>query len=181
MFYRAAVKPGRPAPFVPPPEEHMLHLSQAALAHDVPEGTRASLLVKTGPEEAPALLCTLCAGRLDTVCLDQFFSHYAEFSVAGGATIHISGCAGVQAADLKPGWSSARSSWVQHAQPRPLLHAKAEHAMCQHNLMRSHVHSNLYIFLCFAATTRPSSPRTMRAWARTRRRCGVCAVCVVCV
>lgn len=91
MFYRAVVAPKKPAVFVPPPEEHMLHLSQAALPHDVKEGTRASLLVRFDPNEEPAVLCTLCAGRLDTVALDQFFSHYCEFSVAGNATIHLSG------------------------------------------------------------------------------------------
>jgi hypothetical protein len=91
MFYRAAVAPGKPAVFVPPPEEHMLHLSQAALPHDVPEGTRVSLMVRHGDDDVPALLCTLCAGRLDTVALDQFFSHYCEFTVAGNATIHLSG------------------------------------------------------------------------------------------
>lgn len=69
----------------------MLHLSQACLAHDVPEGKRASLLVRFDENEEPAVLCTLCAGRQDTVPLDQFFSHYCEFSVAGGATIHLSG------------------------------------------------------------------------------------------
>lgn len=133
MFYRAVARPGKPAVFVPPPDEHFLHLSQArgapapaarcripdrpnahdhtptrphahgptraqaALAHDVPEGTRASLLVRFDPEEEPALLCTLTAGRLDTVALDQFLAHYAEFTVAGGAAIHLSGFAAAPA------------------------------------------------------------------------------------
>jgi hypothetical protein len=92
MFYKAVVKPGgKPAVFVPPPEEHMLHLSQAALPHDVPPGTRASLMVTPGRDEEAVVLCTLCAGGLDTVPLDQFFSHYTEFTVAGGAPIHITG------------------------------------------------------------------------------------------
>lgn len=69
----------------------MLHLSQACLPHDAPEGTRASLLVRFEEGEEPAVLCTLCAGRLDTVALDQFVTHYAEFTVAGNATIHLSG------------------------------------------------------------------------------------------
>jgi hypothetical protein len=93
MFYSATVAPNKPAVYVPPPEEHMLHLSQACLAHDVREGTRVSLLARVGPGEEPALLCTLTAGRLDTVALDQFFAHYVEFTVAGNATVHLSGCA----------------------------------------------------------------------------------------
>jgi hypothetical protein len=94
MFYSAIVRPGKAAAYVPPPEEHMLHLSQACLAHDVPEGTRVSLLVKSDRGEEAALLCTLCAGRQDTVPLDQYLAHYAEFSVAGGAAVHLSGWVG---------------------------------------------------------------------------------------
>lgn len=90
MFYSGVVAPGKPAVYVPPPSEHMLHLSQAALPHDAPVGTRVSLLVRLG-DEPPAVLCTLCAGRQDTIPLDQFLSGYAEFTVAGNATVHLSG------------------------------------------------------------------------------------------
>jgi FK506-binding nuclear protein len=91
MFYGAVVKPGKPTVFVPPPEEHALHLSQAALAASVKDGTRVSLLAKVGTED-PIIICTLCAGRSDTVALDQFFSEYTELTVEGKTEVHISGC-----------------------------------------------------------------------------------------
>jgi hypothetical protein len=48
-------------------------------------------MVQPGGGEEPVVLCTLCAGGLDTVPLDQFFSHYTEFTVKGGAPIHVTG------------------------------------------------------------------------------------------
>lgn len=73
-FYGAVVRPTQATPFVPPPEDWVLHLSQAALAADVPEGKRVSLLVKHADEE-PTIICTLagappqqrgvrCSGRV---------------------------------------------------------------------------------------------------------------------
>ena len=98
MFYHEVVAPGKPVPFVPPPQDVMLHLSQACLAHDAPEGARVSLLARLDADEQPAVVCTLTAGRQDNAPLDLFLSHYAEFSVAGrgGANgqppaVHLSG------------------------------------------------------------------------------------------
>ena len=76
-FYGAVVKPGKPAPFVPPPEEWALHLSQASLPASVKEGKRVSLLVKD-QEGHQFILCTLKAGTTDSVPLDLFFNEYAE-------------------------------------------------------------------------------------------------------
>lgn len=90
MFYGAVVKPDKGTVYVPPPEEYILHLSQAALPATVKEGTRASVLVQIADED-PIVVCTLCAGRLDTVPLDQYISEYAEFTVSGKAEVHLTG------------------------------------------------------------------------------------------
>lgn len=80
MFYGAVIAPGKPTAYVPPPEDWNLHLSQAALSADVPDGTRVSLLAKLREEE-PVIIATLTAGKLDSVPLDLFFEEYVEFSV----------------------------------------------------------------------------------------------------
>ena len=86
-FYGAIVKPGKALPFVPPPDNWNLHLSQAALLASVPEGHRVSLCVRH-QDEAPIVVCTLVAGRLDSVLLDLYFSRYSEFTgeLAGSST-----------------------------------------------------------------------------------------------
>jgi FK506-binding nuclear protein len=89
-FYGAVVKAGKPTPFVPPPEDWALHLSQASLPASVKEGKRVSLLVKD-QEGHEYIICTLKAGTTDSVPLDLFFSEYAEFSVHGDADVHITG------------------------------------------------------------------------------------------
>lgn len=89
-FYGAIVKPGKSVPYVPPPEEWGLHLSQAALPATTKEGKRVSLMVKdqSGSEY---IMCTLKAGSQDSVPLDLFFHTYAEFRVVGDAEVHITG------------------------------------------------------------------------------------------
>jgi FK506-binding nuclear protein len=91
MFFGAVVKPGRNYPLVPHAEGFALHLSQASLAADVKNGTRASVLVKLGHEDDAVVLCTLCAGTQDTVLLDQFMTEYAELSIQGSVPVHITG------------------------------------------------------------------------------------------
>ncbi|GIL45223.1 hypothetical protein Vafri_2530 [Volvox africanus] len=90
-FWSAIVKPGKPHPYVPPPEEWNLHLSQAAIAPTVPEGRRVALAVKTDPEDEAVIICTLAAGCADTAALDLFFSQYTEFSVIGEHELHLTG------------------------------------------------------------------------------------------
>lgn len=90
MFYGKIVKAGKPQPLVPHPDGYSLHLSQASLSASAKEGTRVSLLIKVGDEE-PVVLCTLRAGAQDTVLLDQFLSEYAELSVEGKDSIHVTG------------------------------------------------------------------------------------------
>lgn len=90
MFYGKVVTAGKPLPLVPHPDGYSLHLSQASLPASLPKGSRLSLLIKVADEE-PVVLCTLCAGAQDTVLLDQFLDEYAELSVAGNDSIHITG------------------------------------------------------------------------------------------
>lgn len=91
MFFGALVKPGKSHPIVPHADGFALHLSQASLAADVKNGTRASVLVKLGPKEDSVVMCTLCAGSQDTVLLDQFMTEYVELSVQGSVPVHITG------------------------------------------------------------------------------------------
>ena len=49
-FWQAVVKGGKPTAFVPPPENWILHLSQACLPATVPEGARCSVQVKTADQ-----------------------------------------------------------------------------------------------------------------------------------
>lgn len=88
LFYGVIVKPGgKPTVFAPPPEPWALHLSQAALPPSAKEGTRTALKVQLGPNEEPVILCTLTAGRLDTIALDQFITQYAEFVIEGPSPV----------------------------------------------------------------------------------------------
>ena len=94
-FWGAEVKPGKVTPFVPPPEASKLHLSQACLA--VAAGgaknggaARAALRVKVGDGE-PLLLAVLREGGTECLGLDLLFDQYAEFSVEGGAAVHLTG------------------------------------------------------------------------------------------
>lgn len=48
--------------------------SQAALEPTVKEGVRVSVAVKSDEKDDPIIVCTLTAGRQDTVLLDMFFS-----------------------------------------------------------------------------------------------------------
>jgi hypothetical protein len=76
-FFGCVIKPGRPNPLVPHPEEYNLHISQACLSAKVPKGKRVSVLVHHDGED-PVIVATLVAGQLDSVCLDLFFSEYVE-------------------------------------------------------------------------------------------------------
>lgn len=97
-FFGLVVKAGsKPAVFVPPPEAWNLHLSQASLPATVKEGTRVSVKCKYGSGDESGeevIICTLAAGKLDSVSLDLFFDRYAEFTLVGnaqGVEVHLSG------------------------------------------------------------------------------------------
>ncbi len=77
-FFGAVVKPDKPLPIVPhPDEEYNLHLSHACLSALAPKGKRVSLLVAHADEE-PTVIATLVAGTQDNVALDIFLSAYVE-------------------------------------------------------------------------------------------------------
>ncbi len=67
-FYGSVLKPGKTVPYVPPPEEWVLHLSQASLPATVAVGKRVSLLVNH-KDETPVIIATLTAGHQDSVPL----------------------------------------------------------------------------------------------------------------
>lgn len=90
MFFGKVVKQGKTSPLVPHPDGFSLHLSQVSLPASTKEGTRVSLLIKVGDDE-PVVLCTLRAGSQDTVLLDQFVDEYAELSVEGSGSVHVTG------------------------------------------------------------------------------------------
>ena len=54
MFYGLECKPGRRTPYVPPPEDHRLHLSQATLGQDPKRDERVVLKLRCAPAPAPA-------------------------------------------------------------------------------------------------------------------------------
>lgn len=54
-FWGCEVKPGKATPFVPPPEAHKLHLSQACLSTKAKPGTKAALKARVG-----CLLLSVC-------------------------------------------------------------------------------------------------------------------------
>lgn len=81
-FFGAVVKPGKPTPQVPHPDDGFnLHLSQACLLATTPKGKRVSLLVNH-EGEPPIVIATLVAGQVDSVPLDLFFSEYVEWTLA---------------------------------------------------------------------------------------------------
>jgi FK506-binding nuclear protein len=93
-FWGLVVKPGKESPYVPPPENWTLHLSQASLPATTKENTRVSILAKLNSEDPGVIICTLNAGKTDSVPLDLFFDRYVEFKVLGGAAgveVHLSG------------------------------------------------------------------------------------------
>uniref|UniRef100_A0A7S0WTS9 FK506-binding protein n=1 Tax=Chlamydomonas leiostraca TaxID=1034604 RepID=A0A7S0WTS9_9CHLO len=93
-FWGLVVKPGKDNAYVPPPENHNLHLSQAALPASIKDNTRVSVLAKRGADDEGVIICTLKAGTQDSVPLDLFFDRYAEFHIVGpqtGVEVHLSG------------------------------------------------------------------------------------------
>ncbi|KAL4422597.1 hypothetical protein ABPG75_008794 [Micractinium tetrahymenae] len=95
-FWGCEVKPGsKPTPFVPPPTEGghapRLHLSQACLSTKAKPGTKAALRVRVSEEGEPLLVCVLREGGTESAGLDLIFDQYTEFSVEGGAPIHLTG------------------------------------------------------------------------------------------
>lgn len=90
-FFGREVAPGKTVPFVPPPEQTKLHLSQACLNPSAKAGDRAVLLVKSGDAGAPLAVCSLRQGGTECVGLDLIFDSYTEFTVQGKASVHLTG------------------------------------------------------------------------------------------
>lgn len=91
-FWGCAVKPGKEAPFVPSPDtDEKLHVSQVCLAPGAAKGARATLLLRVGDAEEPLAVAALREGASESAALDLVLDHYTEFSVAGTATVHITG------------------------------------------------------------------------------------------
>ncbi|KAI3430351.1 hypothetical protein D9Q98_004946 [Chlorella vulgaris] len=90
-FWGCEIKPGKAMPFVPPPEAAKLHLSQACLSNKAKPGTKASLKVRVSDEGEQLLVCSLREGGTESIGLDLIFDQYTEFTVEGGAAIHLTG------------------------------------------------------------------------------------------
>ncbi|DBA76324.1 hypothetical protein WJX77_009009 [Trebouxia sp. C0004] len=88
-FWGTEVKPDKVVPFVPPPQDARLHISQACLAPGADVGAKSALKVKV--QDGPELyVCRLAEGRSDFANLDLVLDEYAEFTVEGAA-LHITG------------------------------------------------------------------------------------------
>ena len=118
MFFGLECKPGRRTPYVPPPEDHRLHLSQATLGQDPKRDERVVLKLRCAPAPAPApaagrltagppslragcrvgsdgskevYVCSFRGGQTESCGLDLILDEYAEFSVAGSTSVHLVG------------------------------------------------------------------------------------------
>jgi FK506-binding nuclear protein len=89
-FWGCQIKPNKEAAFVPPPEASKLHISQACLAPDAPRGARAVVLLRVGDAD-PLAVCSLREGAAENCNLDLILDQYTEFSVQGGAAVHLTG------------------------------------------------------------------------------------------
>uniref|UniRef100_A0A6U9R7N6 peptidylprolyl isomerase n=1 Tax=Picocystis salinarum TaxID=88271 RepID=A0A6U9R7N6_9CHLO len=84
------VKPGRAAPYVPPPEGQALHLVRATLDPSAADGARCVLRVQMDGGTA-LLVASLRAGVHESVALDLLLEEYAEFTITGDASVHLIG------------------------------------------------------------------------------------------
>jgi hypothetical protein len=73
VFWGCEVKPGKPTPFVPPPESSKLHVSQACLSTKAKPGAKAALKVRVTEDGEPLLVCVLREGGTESVGLDLIF------------------------------------------------------------------------------------------------------------
>ena len=73
MFFSRVLSPGKKISVMPHADGFPLHLSQASIPADVAAGTRVSVLIGSDRLQQ-VVLCTLCAGRQDSVMLDQFLT-----------------------------------------------------------------------------------------------------------
>ncbi|KAL3141962.1 hypothetical protein ABBQ32_004608 [Trebouxia sp. C0010 RCD-2024] len=88
-FWGTEVKPDKVVPFVPPPQDARLHISQACLTEGAGAGAKSALKVKV--QDGPELyVCRLQEGRQDFANLDLVLDEYTEFTVEG-AVLHITG------------------------------------------------------------------------------------------
>ena len=88
-FWGLEVTPNKEVPFVPPPDQSKLHVSQACLAPGS-KGT-ATILVKVSSDDKPLAICTLKHGSRESLSLDLIFDSYTEFTISGNATVHLTG------------------------------------------------------------------------------------------
>ena len=63
---------------------------QACLSTDAKRGSKVALKVKVG-EAAPLQVCVLKEGSKDSLPLDLYFDSGCEWSVEGGAAVHVTG------------------------------------------------------------------------------------------
>lgn len=90
-FWGLSLKPGKVTPYVPAPDApENVHISQCCLAPDSKPGSKATILLKVGENDALAIAC-LREGTTDSLPLDLILDHYSEFEVKGNAEVHITG------------------------------------------------------------------------------------------
>ncbi|KAK9864648.1 hypothetical protein WJX84_000910 [Apatococcus fuscideae] len=90
-FWGIAVKPGKMAPYVPPPECSRLHLSQVCLDDSEVKGEAKAVLSCKSQDDQEYRLCSLRAPINESASMDLVFDGYTEFSVKGTAPVHLTG------------------------------------------------------------------------------------------
>lgn len=76
-FYGVCVTPKKAIPFVPPPEEAKLHLSQATLEGNLKAGESVTVWAKT--EDTHVIICRLTGGVAESIPLDLIFDHVRTY------------------------------------------------------------------------------------------------------
>ncbi|KAK9862953.1 hypothetical protein WJX84_003203 [Apatococcus fuscideae] len=90
-FWGLEVKPGKMAPYVPPPESARLRVSNVCLDDSEVKGEATAVLSCKGEEDQRFCLCSLRAPARESTTLDLMFDGYTEFSVKGTAAVHLTG------------------------------------------------------------------------------------------
>lgn len=90
MLWGMEVKPGRAAPYVPPPEGQALHLVRATLDPSAADGAKCVLRVQMDGGTA-LVVASFRAGVHESVALDLLLEEYAEFTITGDASVHLIG------------------------------------------------------------------------------------------
>lgn len=89
-MYGLVIKPGKPTPYVPPPDGAQFLLRNASLAPEA-QG-RSALTLKTEGTGTDLCLGVLASkGGSSCMALDLMVDEYAEFCAKGNAEIHLVG------------------------------------------------------------------------------------------